>query len=290
MRRETREVKDFYDNLGWTKRLNGQYIDADAEDNRPVSREYIHRCHQRVKRFLPSRGNLLLDCASGAVQFKEYQEYSTGFTHRVCVDISTTALIEARKKLGPHGLYVIADAVNLPFRADQFDAVISLHTIYHIPSDLQLQAFSELYRVAGINAPIIVVYTVGPFSPLNRLLILPVRALRLFKTLPQRLIKVFAQLRAIFSHNQPAQPVPMDGHFYPYDFNWINQRVISFYDGAIYSWRSISVPSMRGIIHSWLGGKLWLKLLFVLEDHFPYFFARVGQYPLIVIRKTSIRR
>jgi hypothetical protein len=39
------------------------------------------------------------------------------------------------------------------------------------------------------------------------------------------------------------------------------------------------------VMHDLTGGRLWLRLLFGLEERFPHFFGEKGQYPLIVIRK-----
>jgi hypothetical protein len=50
-------------------------------------------------------------------------------------------------------------------------------------------------------------------------------------------------------------------------------------------WRSVSVRFLRALIHPRLGGGLFLRLLFWLEERFPHFFGENGQYPLIVIRK-----
>ena len=44
---------------------------------------------------------------------------------------------------------------------------------------------------------------------------------------------------------------------------------------------------LRWFVHPKLGGKLFLKLVFWLEDRFPKFFGENGQYPLIVIKKKA---
>ncbi len=62
----------------------------------PVARDYIHRCHLRVNRYIASHGDFLLDAGSGPVQWPEYLTYSEGYRFRVCLDISITALKEAR--------------------------------------------------------------------------------------------------------------------------------------------------------------------------------------------------
>ncbi|MEE9508339.1 MAG: methyltransferase domain-containing protein, partial [Anaerolineales bacterium] len=111
-----REVREFYDSVGWKGIGQGLYQNARYEDLRPVSRNYIHRCHLRVKRFIPQRGEYLLDAGSGPIQYPEYLEYSKGFRYRVCLDISMLALKEARERIGEHGLFVQGDIANLPFK------------------------------------------------------------------------------------------------------------------------------------------------------------------------------
>ncbi len=46
------QVREFYDQIGWSHAGDGLYQNARYEDLRPVSREYIHKCHMRVKRHL----------------------------------------------------------------------------------------------------------------------------------------------------------------------------------------------------------------------------------------------
>ena len=48
-------------------------------------------------------------------------------------------------------------------------------------------------------------------------------------------------------------------------------------------WRSVSVRWLRALIHGLTGGRLWLRLLFWLEERFPRWFGENGQYPLVVV-------
>src|SRR5512144_2021729 len=91
------QVREFYDQIGWSQVGDGLYQNARYEDLRPVSREYIHNCHMRVLRHLSARGRFLLDAGAGPVQWPEYLAYSKGYEFRVCVDISFTALKQARQ-------------------------------------------------------------------------------------------------------------------------------------------------------------------------------------------------
>ncbi len=118
MNNTKQQVREFYDQIGWSQVGDGLYQNARYEDLRPVSREYIHKCHMRVKRHLAQKGDILLDAGSGPVQWPEYLTYSENYRYRLCADISITALKEARTKLGDTGLFVVADIANLPFRPD----------------------------------------------------------------------------------------------------------------------------------------------------------------------------
>ena len=56
------QVRQFYDQVGWQEVSEGTYQNAHYEDLRPVAREYIHRCHLRVKRHLKAGRALPAGC------------------------------------------------------------------------------------------------------------------------------------------------------------------------------------------------------------------------------------
>ena len=66
---------------------------------------------------------------------------------------------------------------------------------------------------------------------------------------------------------------------------WLKDEVGGLMPVEILVWRSVSVRFMRSLIHTWLGGRYWLRLLYRLEERYPHWFGENGQYPLIVIRK-----
>jgi ubiquinone/menaquinone biosynthesis C-methylase UbiE len=157
------QVRQFYDRIGW--QIEGNYYqNTRYEDLRPVSSEYLHRCHLRVNRFLKTEGQYLLDGGSGPIQYPEYLLYSEGYRFRVCADLSIVALQEARKRIGLHGLFVVADVAALPFRADTFEGIVTLHTFHHLPHFEHKKAYREVYRVLspGCSA---VVSTGGQIRP-----------------------------------------------------------------------------------------------------------------------------
>jgi SAM-dependent methyltransferase len=60
-------------------------------------------------------------------------------------DFSPGMIEVARRELGERAVYVVADAQELPFPADSFDAVLANHMLYHVPD--RPRAFAEIKRV-----------------------------------------------------------------------------------------------------------------------------------------------
>lgn len=285
-------VREFYDQVGWRGASEGLYQNARYEDLRPVAREYVHCCHLRVLEHLAPRGRFLLDAGSGPIQYPEYLEYSRGYQARVCVDISLVALQEARRRIGDlqengHGLFVIADIARLPFGSEVFDGVVTLHTIHHLPEEEHLRAYSELYRVLSPERTGVVVNG-WDHPPLMELFDHPIRwanRLRWYGERhhwPNRRRQKIAENRKA---NLPAQP--KGTYVNKKDAAHLVQTVGQLMPLQILVWRSVSVRFMRALIHPRLGGKALLRVLFSLEERFPDFFGRNGQYPLIVIRKPG---
>lgn len=290
------QVKDFYDQVGWMEVGQGLYQNAHYEDLRPVSRDYIHNCHLRLLRHLKPTGRFLLDAGSGPIQYPEYLEYSKGYAYRVCADISMTALKEARRRIGPYGLFVVCDIANLPFRTGIFDGVVSLHTIHHLPEDEQLQAYTELFRLLAPGSTAAVVNG-WPGSRLMRWAEPWIRLSRRIRNITRRLLTrtgsrvepdttpctLYAPQRTAGDTTDKLKGTFTSRH----DAAWIKGEVGSQMPVEIWVWRSVSVRFMRALVHPWMGGRLWLGLLSWLEDRFPRWFGENGQYPLIVIRKVS---
>ena len=286
------QVREFYDSVGWKQVGAGLYQNARYEDLRPVSREYIHRCHMRVNRYLKKTGKFLLDAGSGPIQYPEYLEYSSGYQYRVCLDISILALDEARERIGSHGLFVVGDAANLPFKPDAFDGVVSLHTVHHLPAGEQQQAFDEFHRVLIPGGRVVVVYSWG-----NHALI--VRLTRPFIRLAFSLQRGYGRLRRkregispqgeIQSHDGDAEPAQVSGTFtYKHDYHWVRQELRYLPGLQVVVWRSVSTSFMRAFIFRRLLGRRWLRLLYWLEERAPHLFGRIGQYPMILINKTAV--
>jgi SAM-dependent methyltransferase len=286
-----REVQEFYDQYGWQQIGEGLYQNSRYEDLRPVSEEYVIHCRERVIRFLPSRGKFILDGGSGPIQYPEYEAYSEGFDYRVCLDISRLALTEARQRIGNHGLFVVGDLANLPFKSDVFQGAVSMHVIYHLPMEDQEKAFREFYRILEPGGKAVIIYSWGEHSRLMRLASGPIR-------LAGWLLHLYSRLR--FGKDRPLKLrgqeidertrklLTRPGLYsYKHDYNWLRGRVGDLPDFEVRSWRTASSAFLRALIHRQFFGKYWLRLLFWLEEKCPHLLGRLGQYPMVLFRKPG---
>ena len=267
------QVREFYDRIGWSQAGDGLYQNARYEDLRPVSQEYIHRCHLRINPHLAAQGDLLLDAGSGPVQWPEYLTYSAAYRFRVCADISITALREARKRLGEKGLYVVADVAALPFKPDAFDGAVSMHTFHHLPLDAQKGAYLELVRVLKPDRTAAVVN--GWHNPLLMRMAEP------FIALGRRISGRSAKRKKDWAAEEDQSGTFVE-KLTP---AWLKRELDGRLRFTILPWRSLSPRFMRWFVRPKLGGRAFLRFVFWLEERFPGFFGRNGQYPLIVIEK-----
>jgi SAM-dependent methyltransferase len=282
------EVRRFYDSVGWQQVGPGVFQNARYEDLRPVSQEYIQRCRRRVGRHIRSSGKYLLDGGSGPIQYPEYLEYSRGYRFRICVDLSARALREARDRIGRHGLYVLADIAHLPFAAEVADGVISLHTVHHLSPSDQRQALSELTRLLLPGATAVVVYGWGRGAPIEVWSRIPAR-------LAMSLVRSYGRLKngggptnSDFGGVRRGQAERT--RTFKHEYAWLVENTRHLPGVEVLTWRSVGTNFLRAFIHRPLMGKWWLRLLYRLEERWPHWFGRHGQYPLIVIRKPPDRR
>lgn len=268
------KVREFYDEIGWQQEADGNYQNARYEDLRPVSAEYIHKTRLRVNAALIPSGRLLLDAGSGPVQYDDYLTYSKGYAKRVCLDISIQALREARARLGAdHGLFVVGDLANLPFKNNAFDGEVSMHAIHHLAMEEHPRAYAELYRVLAPGRSAAIVN--GWHEPLLSRLAEPLIGLM------RRLSGKSAKKKK----NWSAEEDPEGTFVEKMTPAWLKSEIGSRMPLEIRPWRSLSTRLLRWFVHPRLGGKYFLRFVFWLEGVFPKFFGENGQYPLIVIRK-----
>ena len=298
------QVGKFYDQVGWQSDANGLYQNAEYEDLRPVSAEYIARAHNRVNRHLSKRGRYLLDAGSGPIQYDAYLAYSAGYQKRVCLDLSFVALQNARKKLGEKGLYVVGDIAHLPFKEEAFDGIVTLHTIHHLPMPEKEPCYLGLYRCLTPGHSLVIVdgWNEHGLGPLWDFLIRVANRLRSTKRTsaakaPQAST---AQPQSIPAHpahreNEGMAPGSLSGEKHgpagtfvmKNNARWFKETFTGKLPFTILTWRSVSVRFLRAVVQPEWGGKAWLKVLYRLEEWFPHYFGENGQYPLIVITKPD---
>lgn len=277
------EVRAFYDEIGWKMESDGHYQNARYEDLRPVSADYIHRCHMRIPRYLEEGGRFLLDIGSGPVQYPEYMTYAKKFDIRVCFDISITALEEARQKIGEKGFYVVGDAANLPFAPETFDGIVSLHTFHHLSIDGQREAWKEVYRTLKPKRNAVVVNGWTESAMMKKWL----PAVRFMETLGE-IIAFLRGKRKLQQKKKNAEKQKPTGTFIQkMDAQWIRTELPKIAPSAnitIRCWRSVSVRWLRAIVHNPYGKGL-LRRLFENEEADPETYGIRGQYPMIILSK-----
>ncbi len=280
------DVREFYDEIGWKKESDGYYQNARYEDLRPVSAEYIHNCHMRITPYFQNGGKYFLDAGSGPVQYPEYLTYSEKFEKRVCADISITALIEARKRLGDKGLYVVSDVSALPFKENAFDGVVSLHTLHHLNLDDQKKAWQEIYRTLNSGCTAVVVNGWTESKMMKKWL----PAVRKAEKLGHFLAVICGKEKQSKKTNQSsAKTEPTGTYIQKLDADWIRGVLPSLGKDVEYKilcWRSVNVRWLRALIHRPYGKKA-LCSLFKKETQRPEYYGEYGQYPLIVLTRKK---
>jgi ubiquinone/menaquinone biosynthesis C-methylase UbiE len=264
------KVRKFYEEHGWKADASGTFCDtALFVDLRSSAKAYKSATRRRVLEHLPKNGNLFLDAGSGPVQYPEYVEYSAGFSKRICVDLSQEALKYAAQKLGSHGEYVQSSILELPFPDNHFDAVVSLHAIYHVDAQQQEMAVRQLVRVAKPSHPIVIVYT----NPNN--------VFRLFlKALPSNL------KRRLKSSRDKDDSLESSLYFHPHPLGWW-KRFSDQCSVTILPFAMLPTPVSTFLMpDNWLG-RLMFRGVLAFERSFPQLATVLGNYPLIVLNKKS---
>ncbi len=278
------DVRHFYDQVGWQLEDGEHYQNAHYEDLRPVAQEYIHRCHMRVNRHLKPNGKFLLDAGSGPIQYPEYLSYSENYQYRVCADISIVALKEARKRTGEKGLMVVADVANLPFMADAFDGIVSLHTFHHLALEDQARAYAESYRVLAPGSSAVVVNGWSE-SPLMKRWNWVAGLMNGLRNLRARWMGKKPQPR-VQSTADPS-PHPVGTFTVKNDPAWLKKTLTGRMEFEILVWRSLSVNFLRAVFHEKLGGRRLLRWVYQQEERNPNYCGENGQYPLVVVHKPG---
>jgi 2-polyprenyl-3-methyl-5-hydroxy-6-metoxy-1,4-benzoquinol methylase len=191
-------VQRYYRDKGWEIK-DGKLLDEVVNLNNsniasPYHRATRRRIHSELSKMqLPQEK--LLDVASGALHLPELLEYSTNFDERHCVDFSPKALELAKVNLTKDGQvnnhFYNFDFLDSNFQDGEFDAAISLHTLYHVDLSEQEQFVLKLIKSVRPGGVIIIAYS-NPFS-LRATITFPVSLYKSAKKLVKRVLgKVFS--------------------------------------------------------------------------------------------------
>lgn len=288
MRPEKEAVRTFYETFGWIRVQEGLYKDSLLfGDLRHVVVDHFHDLYRRAKRALPSQGCYLLDVGSGPVAYPWTVQYSEGYRHRVCVDISRAALHEARRMLGAGSFYVVGDLVSLPFREGSFDGIVAAHVLYHVPKDEQETAVRELHRTLAQGGRCVILYA-RPSSPVSRFT-------RRFH--PRRLASKIPGVRPLWrafsgAGREPGgappraqiDPVPYL-YFHAHDYPWFKTTFPADWKLSVRPWSMVDVAFTKAFLPDNHVGAFLLRVIFGFEDKFPRLALRLGCYPMVVIQK-----
>jgi ubiquinone/menaquinone biosynthesis C-methylase UbiE len=287
MKQEKKIVKEFYENYGWQRTEEGVYNDTAAfVDTRPVMRGYHQDSMARLSRYFQKNGQLFLDAGCGALASEEYLNIGASFQQRVCVDISVSALLEARKKLNKQDWFVVADICALPFREEIFDGVLCAHVLYHIPPEEQTLAVSELYRVLSPAGCGIVVYTWATCL-MSRIAIAMNPRILLPKIPGMRWVwRTFFKKQATPQAGAPAAGEELPPlYFHPQNYDWYQLTLKKTLPVSLECWQSVSLPFSQAFIFNTLFSKVLLRIISGMDRLFPALMGKIGAYPLFIFRK-----
>lgn len=277
-------VSKFYNTVGWEAEGDITEDSRRWEDLREHARGYVSKCRLRVLRHIPPKGANLLDMASGPIQYDEYLEFSRNFEKRYCVDLSSTALEKAKKRIGDHGVFLHGSFFDIPIEESFFDCAVSLHTIYHIDKDQQEEAVRKLIHVTKPGAPVIIVYRnpntiASSFRSRFRLVS---RAGNFLARLGNRR-KESAEVGASVP-TDPNDEAP-SLYFHPHPIEWWN-RFTDVARVTILPWRSFEADTQKKLFPDNALGRKMFDWLFSLEERFPDFFTRHFDYPMIILTRN----
>lgn len=288
---EKRLVQEFYDEYGWQKSADTFKDTATFEDRRGVVADYWRRCHLRLNKYL-GQGKYLLDVASGAIPNDEYLTYSSRYQVRICMDFSLLALQEAACKLNNQGIFILGDMTNMPMADQCIDAVISLHTVYHIPRAEQTKAVSEAYRLVRPGGRVVIVYS-WKEAPLMRVVFRSWRGvLALLRKKRKR-----AAMPAAPVGDRPVQPPlgetasPVESRpelfVHQQDYAWFVNDLRSSFRAQLKVYSAISRSFSHTFLREKAFGRQLASLIYQLENLFPGWLGRFGQYPVFILSKDS---
>lgn len=123
---------------------------------------FLGRTHDAVvKLAAPMPGEEILDvgCGTGSLTLAVNAAVGDrGFVHGIDASPEMIALAQRKaKQAGVELDFRVGLAEKLPFADRSFDLVMSQLAIHHLPGDLKIQAFEEMYRVLKTNGRCVII-------------------------------------------------------------------------------------------------------------------------------------
>ncbi|MDP7416154.1 MAG: class I SAM-dependent methyltransferase [Dehalococcoidales bacterium] len=186
----------------------------------------------------------------------------------------------AKNKMKDRGIYLLCDITNIPIKKESMDSVVSLHTLYHVPLDQQKKALNEIYRVLRPESTGVIVYSWGSTSILMKVNFLH----DLYCAVKKIILNLFGGKKEIELSKDNILKEPKL-YYRVHNFKWFIENINIKFKFELGSWRSVDVKFLKFFIHDFLFGRLILRIIFRLEEVFPKFFGRYGQYPILILKK-----
>lgn len=149
-------VKKYYDEIGWTQRDSELHEDKLFRAASPDFARYYAGVQARTARLFDGIGGSFLIAGCGDMP-DSHVEIARKFDQVTCLDISESALAQAKEKL-PDAKFTLGSILDMPFAEGTFDAIYCAHVIYHIDQAQQEQAVRNLYRMLKPGGKLVIVY------------------------------------------------------------------------------------------------------------------------------------
>lgn len=183
------------------------------------------------------------------------------------------------RQVGGHGLYVMGDVSNLPFREGTFDAILVPHVLYHIPEDEQANTLRQLYSALKDGGICLIIYYWPSYF---------------ISKIGELLSRFFASVIApccTFERTQKSEATdtslraipPL--YFSALDYKWLKGNLPKHWNTEIRSWRSVDIFFTRKFVADNMIGIVLLRIFYWFENVFPHALGRLGRYPMIIIQK-----
>lgn len=269
----TKETKDFYNLKGWRVSDAGSTLDSDlfgVKEDGPIRKRMYERKWTRILERLDFEGNsTVLEVGCGGSPEKRLLGV---FENYIGTDFSSEGLRVASQTMSEfegRTQFVEADAVNLPFDDESFDAVYSAHMIYHIDNaKAQAASLSEMLRVLRPGG-ILVLSTANP-----RPFLFPFR-------MTMRIVADTPIISTVARRFRGQSPVP----YKPHKLSWYRRRLrgISEFEiingGIASTWFNRSVSEYSGF-----GSLVW-RLFEYCDRIAPSLSGYLGNYAVILAKK-----